>query len=278
MLVDTIIPAKNQIEDELWVSMNEWTILKQSPPNILVVDSGKGSLNTLGLALQFVKAMNGKLSVLGWTDELTDESRMNFKNRIADANLSNAELHLRSGKLVEQIEVHRSGALFELIILPRRINKKNKSLDAALTVCLENADIPVLIAGESLTWPVRRMLVCTRAGEPGKNDIRYGGRLARYFRSEISLLHVTPETGSLSPRIEKHLQLGAASLAQLGIKSEALIRSGQPVPEILIEEKKHDLVVIGGHGPTFRSIIGADDITMQIINHSQKPILIIPNE
>ena len=279
VLVDTVVPAHFSLpEQDLCVSLSGWTILHQSPPRVLVVDTGAGTNTTLILAKLLAEKMNGSVSVLGWAHETSDELRDTFKRRLDQAGLPGAELHVRSGALSDQIELHRAGALFDLAILPRRLHPRGKPMEPALVSFLENADIPVLLAGDFDTSSIQRMLICTRAGEPGKDDIGLGGRFARHLGATVTLLHVMRGTGDPPLRIRRHLQHGVASLAALEVPGAIRLRSGQPVEEILREEKEHDLIVIGGHGPQSKSAFGADDIALQIMIQARNPVLVIPVE
>jgi sulfate/thiosulfate transport system ATP-binding protein len=279
ILVDVIAPAQiAQREQELWISLTGWTILQQSPPRVLAVDANETASATLVLAKHFADAMNGSVSVLGWAHLKSDDLKDKLKRRMDEAGLAGAELNVRSGKLAEQIELHRAGLLFDLAVLPRHLHARGGTIDPAILSFLENADIPVLLTGESSTNVIKQILICTRAGESGKNDIRLGGRFARHLGATVTLLHVTRGTGDPPRQIHNHLQHGVCSLAGMEVSSQIRIRSGQPVEEILAEAKDHDLIVIGGHGPQVRSLFGVDDVAMGIMNHARNPVLVIPVE
>jgi nucleotide-binding universal stress UspA family protein len=279
LLVDMVAPAQlAELEQELWVKVAGWTILEQSPPRILAVATDEGAPATLDLAKRFAEAMDGSVSVLGWAKTKSDEIKEKFKHRIVEVGLAGADLHVRSGTLAEQIELHRAGVLFDLAVLPRHLHSRGGTIDPTIVSFLENADIPVLLAGEANTGGVHRMLICTRAGEPGKNDIRLGGRFARHLGATVTLLHVTLAAGDPPRRIQNHLQHGLSSLAGMEVPAQIRIRSGQPTEEILAEARDHDVIVIGGHGPQFHSVFGADDVAMQIMSHARNPVLVIPVE
>jgi nucleotide-binding universal stress UspA family protein len=123
------------------------------------------------------------------------------------------------------------------------------------------------------------MLICTRAGEPGKSDIRIGGRLARYLGAQVTLLHVT-RPGLQPPRlVRRHLEQASATLSALEVPNEILTRAdANPAEAILAEASSHDLIVIGGHGPQVRSVFARDDITLQVQTRARCPVLIVPAE
>ena len=83
-------------------------------------------------------------------------------------------MHTGNGTLAQQIMTQCSNALFESVILPRSLKRSGSSLDPDVIAFLEGADIPVLVA-VSGNGRFSRVLICTRAGEPGKSDIRHGG-------------------------------------------------------------------------------------------------------
>jgi sulfate transport system ATP-binding protein len=279
ILVDTVVPAEfSAQESDLWVGLRGWTILQQAPPRVLVVDVGAGTRAPLNLAHRLTRSMNGSVSVLGWVHEISEEQREAIKRRMNESGLADAELHMRSGRLPEQIELHRAGALFHLAVLPRRLHDHRKAVDSGLISFLETADIPVLVAGPSDPKTLQRVLICTRAGEPGKHDIRLGGRFARHLDAKVTLLYVTRGSADPPPRIQRHLHQGIASLAALDVRGEIRIGHGQPIEEILRQGKEHDLVVIGGHGPQSRSVFGPDNVTIQVLNRARKPVLVIPAE
>jgi len=56
--------------------------------------------------------------------------------------------------------------------------------------------------------------------------------------------------------------------------------SPTPLEGILMEAREgdYDLVVVGGHGPRTRSIRARDDITLQILDSLNRPVLVVPEE
>ncbi len=95
-----------------------------------------------------------------------------------------------------------------------------------------------------------RVLICVAAGEPGKDDVSFTGRLARHLGADVTLLSVLPkEQGhpQVRTRTERFLEAGVRTLAVLGVTAEAKIRSGVVRDEILAEatEGGYDLLVLG---------------------------------
>ena len=119
---------------------------------------------------------------------------------------------------------------------------------------------------------IERILICTRAGEPGKIDVHIGGRLARFLGATVTLLYVTAESAKPSLLARAHLEKASATLRGLEVANEIRIRpAATPIEGILREAAEHDLIVVGGHGPKSRSILGADDVTLQVLTRADRP-------
>ena len=160
---------------------------------------------------------------------------------------------------------------FELVSLTLRDQHRN--------VCmLEHADIPVLVAkGDRQT--LKRVLICTAAGEPGKSDVRVGGRLARMLGAEVTLLFVTRESEGPDSLTRSHLDRASATLRAQDVASQVRVRfADTPLAGILEEAKDgdHDLIVIGSHGPRSRSLFALNDVTLQVLSTADRSVLVVP--
>lgn len=279
LLIDVLVPTDGIPKDrELWVTLRGWTILQQAPPRLLAIATGKGSVHTLEATRLLAESMGASVSVLGWVADETRDSKETFEQLVRDAGLPpETDVQLRSGKLSDLIQVHRAGILFDAVLLPRPVDPHGRIREGIILSVLESADVPVLVVGEA-PRPVRRILICTRGGEPGKRDIRFGGRLARHMGATVTLLHVAPASHQPPARIKAHLEKAAASLAGMEVKHEIRLRNGEVVEEILRENQEHDLLVIGGHGPPARTFFREHDVTMQLVEGTRNPVLIIPSE
>jgi nucleotide-binding universal stress UspA family protein len=125
-----------------------------------------------------------------------------------------------------------------------------------------------------------RMLICVAAGEPGKDDVRFAGRLARHLGAEVTLLTVLPAGSDHTvarDRVERFLAAGARTLRTLGVAARTVIRAGPVHTEILAEMAAggHDLLVLGaplagrGRG-MFAGVVG--ELVSSATNH---PVLIV---
>jgi nucleotide-binding universal stress UspA family protein len=149
--------------------------------------------------------------------------------------------------------------------------------DAVLLKLMECCTVPVLVL-RHMPDELRRVLICTAAGEPGKCDIREGGKLARRLKASVILLHVRP-TGSrdISLTAKAHLERAAATLRGLDLAGSVKIReAASPAEGILTEAREgaHDLIVAGV--PSTGSRSHSEDITFRVLNGTQLAVLVVP--
>jgi nucleotide-binding universal stress UspA family protein len=143
---------------------------------------------------------------------------------------------------------------------------------------LAHADVPVLVVKGERTQ-IERVLICTAAGEPGKSDVREGGRLARRLGAAVTLLYVAREPGELSPVTQNHLDRAAATLKSMDVEANVQIkRAPTPVAGIMSEAREgdHDLIVIGAHGPRSRTRFKLNDVMLQVLSTADRHVLVVP--
>ncbi len=136
-----------------------------------------------------------------------------------------------------------------------------------------------------------RFLVCAGAGEPGKEDVLFAGRLARHLGAEATLLTVIrPGDDRDAGLVERFLDRGARTLARLGVKARGATRTGEPEGEIRAEMdgggaggggggggggSGYDLVVLGaplegsGGGIELSGLVG------RLLATADRPFLIV---
>ena len=91
-----------------------------------------------------------------------------------------------------------------------------------------------------------RLLICSDGADPADKPARLGGLVARACKADVVLLGVVEQ-----PKDEEPLSAALASeaklLAEFKVKPEILVRSGEPIEQILQETSanKYDLVVVG---------------------------------
>jgi nucleotide-binding universal stress UspA family protein len=282
LFVDAAVPSGLAFPTaEVWVSLNGWTILEQAPPRMLAVDAVVGPSFTLPFARLLSESMKGSVTVMGFaeTTDASEDLRAAFKSRIADAGMQPSDVHIRSGDFAPQLAAECAGSLFEMIILPPRFDPDaSRAIEPAVIAAVERPDIATFVLQGECT-SIRRILICTRAGEPGKTDVRFGGRLARHLGATVTLLYITTGTAEASTFARAHLEKASTTLRGLEVANEIRIVSARtPAEGIVRAAADHDVIVLGGHGPTSRSIFAADDVTMQVLLRANRPVLVVPAE
>lgn len=293
LLVDAAFPSEVVIDgQEMWVGLRSWTILDKPDPHLLVCDPGEGRMGQLALTRLLAERLQARTTVLAVAED-PDEAeplRSRLAERVEAAELSGAVLRVRFGKPAEQIATEQAQSLYEMLIMTPRSRQKSaarrlvfesraiaRHLGDTLMTVLQHAHVPVLVArGERSE--VRRVLICTAAGEPGKNDVREGGRLARRLGATVTLLYVSRGPG-VNALTSSHLDRAAATLKSIDVNAEVRIRSAPtPVDGIISEivEGDHDLIVIGAHGPRSRSRFKLNDVMLQILSIADRHVLVVP--
>ncbi|MBA3943854.1 MAG: ATP-binding cassette domain-containing protein [Herpetosiphonaceae bacterium] len=115
--------------------------------------------------------------------------------------------------------------------------------------CLQAGEHHLLLVPSAQPTPTR-ILICVSSGEPGKEDVRFTGRLARHLGAEVTLMSVITDTRNpdqAKQRAERFLEAGVRTLGLLGVQAHTLVRSGAVRDTITAEmaSGNHDLLVLG---------------------------------
>jgi sulfate transport system ATP-binding protein len=274
-LLDADVSGETAIPERPWVHLKEWRILRRPPPRLLACSPARGTKAPVALARQVASAIRGTAVLLAVAAESEDSDRAAAepKGSVEEA----LEVHVRSGNPAEAILQEQSEFFYELLVVstPRKISRGEPGAQRLLAT----SATPMLF-GRMGRDAFRRILICTAVGEPGKSTVRFGGWLAFRLRAEARLLHVCrPGEGTASPVVRSHLEAGIATLRTLEVPGVPIVRpSHAPLEGILAEadEWDADVVVIGGHGPLSRSITARDDVTLQMLARSERPVVVVP--
>ncbi len=77
--------------------------------------------------------------------------------------------------------------------------------------------------------------------------------------------------------VERHLEEGARTLLNQGIRTEVCVRRGPVIDEILAEasEGDHDIIVVGSHMPRAAARLPAPDLASEILARTDRPVLLV---
>ena len=277
VLLDVAVPAHaSPPGGRPWVVLQQWHILRQPTPRLLVCDEGEGIAPALELAGQIVRSLGGMITVLGVAEDerQQDALRESLTRRAAEAGLTDASVRVRRGDAAEQIAHEQTDSPYDFVVVGAAEIESLRSIRRSESVAeklLSSLRIPLLSARGRPKKP-ESILICTAVGEPGKSDIRAGGWLARRLGATATLLHVLKPDEAAQPLVLAHLERGVATLRELGVASRYSVRPAEgPTEGILAElsERPHDLVVIGA-GPD------GSGLTRRLLRECGRPILVVP--
>ena len=291
LLIDAALTSEEKLNGEqLWVGLRGWTILEQPHPHLLVCDSGEGTLAPLTLTKSLADTLGAPTTVLAVAENQKASEAMRHKltERQQNTGLTEATPSFRYGNVAEQIAAEQAESLYDFLVMtssgkaPRLAVRKSipQLVGKTLLSVLSQADIPVLIVkGERKE--VKRLLICTAAGEPGKSDIWVGGRLARRLNAEATLFFVAIESDEVDTLTRRHLDRGAATLRSLGVNYQVHVREAQTPIEGIVAEMKagdYDLIVIGSQSNGLRSLLKYNKVMLQVVVEADRPVMVVPTD
>ncbi len=265
--------------ERVWVGLRAYHVLEPSGLRLLVLGACSEDPATeqgvrLGHAMQ---AQGTLLSVVPSSEWGTAAHAAldALRHRWPEAQVPQMEVRVRVGDPVGEVLEEIQEGHFELVVAGRSADGTIGSLARAV---LEQLRVPVLLVGA----PRREFgsaLICTAAGEPGKSDVRFGGRLALRLGSEVTVLHVHREDDpSGRARAERHLEASRATLEALGLTVKTAIGAPPAVERILqvARSEDHDLMVIGAPAPRSSSQLWGHDVASRIVARAERPVLVVP--
>lgn len=292
-LIDAALPSESAVGgNELWVGLGSWTILSAPGSHLLVCDSGEGSTTPLAITSFIAERLRGQTTALA-VAEKPDEAealQLRLSERAQAAGLPDAALRVRFGNAAEQIATEQAASLYEMLVMSARPRSKTprlpvlesraltRQIGKTLMTVLRHSDVPVLVAKGDRT-KIERVMICTAAGEPGKSDVREGGRLARRLGAKVTLVYVNVGPGDVSPLTRSHLDRAAATLKATDVEADVRIRNApSAIAGILSEAREgdHDLIVIGAHGP--RTRIRFNDVMLQVLATVDQHVMVVPSD
>jgi sulfate transport system ATP-binding protein len=278
-------------EQTVWIGLRSFHVLPRLARRLLLwTDGSPAAEEALRLGAALARRIGASTTVLCVAANEMFAQRLLARTResLADANPAPTLTSVR-GDSVGEVLAELARNPYDLVVAPGRRDGD----DAAGAVGEEiarRAGVSVLVA----TRPhiaLRRFLLCTAAGEPGKMDVAFGAQLARRTDAHATLLYVdgpgpsAPQANgarlALEPSrrtrawIERHLEQGLHTLLGQGIRAEMKVRRGPVVEEILAEaaEGDFDIVVIGGH--VARTRPDERNLALEILARADRPVLVV---
>jgi nucleotide-binding universal stress UspA family protein len=120
-----------------------------------------------------------------------------------------------------------------------------------------------------------RILICSDGTDPADHPARLGGLLAGPCQAETTLLGII-ETADNEEPLRKALQAEAEMLRGLGVAPEIVVRTGDPIRQILEQTSgsEYDLVVIGARRTEGTGSYRRSEKTYEVIKAIKPPVLV----
>jgi nucleotide-binding universal stress UspA family protein len=278
-----------QLDQSLWIGVRDYHVLNPTGLKILICcEDTPGGEAALAFGARLAEAASGPTTLLTVVDrgEVLNDARETLEawNRKYFPTLGHSvETRIRQGSSAHEILMEAQDGHHEIVLLGRQresISPDSRGLGSTTRQVLNLAAVPVLLVKDPRPR-IDRILICTAVGEPGKADVRFGGRLARRTGAAATVLHVRrPKSAPRELKfIERHLQQAQRSLEALNVKSETKIKEGLPPLEGILKEADHgdyDLIVIGAPSPRYFHQVRWSDLATQIVAGTSRPVLIVP--
>ncbi|MGE5233472.1 MAG: ATP-binding cassette domain-containing protein [Acidobacteriota bacterium] len=259
---------------EAWVVVRGGHVL--DPPRSRILLCTRGGGGPFALARRLQAALDGVVDVLALAESADEVAGLEaaLAQRAAAEDLDAAAVRVRVAELGRGVEAEQGGG-WDLIIA--RWPDPPLGSPRLLREVLRSARAPVLLVRGDRS-EITRVLICTAVGEPGKSDVRIGGRLARRLGASATLFHAALPDGPPSELVRLHLERGLATLRTLEVPGKTRVRESEEAADAIVAEARegeYDLVVIGR--PRSLGAAGARSV-LRLLGETGRSLLIVPPE
>ncbi len=124
-----------------------------------------------------------------------------------------------------------------------------------------------------------RLLICSDGSDPADNPTRLGGLIGGACQSATTLLGIA-ETESDEGPLRQALESEAEMLREMKVSPEIVVRSGEPIRQILAETttNEYDLAVIGARRKGSGGMYWRPEKTYEVIKAVPPPVLVAIGE
>ncbi len=278
-----------QIAEVRWVALSRYHVLDPSGLRFLIViDKLQKSGTAFAVGVQILSAAHGSATLLAVLpgDESGDKVREGVDALRALAGTRKElklESKIRQGTVPKEVLREVQESYVDLVVLERHAHDDDagrRRLAQLVRRILAYGGAPVLLSGKESREALKRILICTAGGEPGKSDVRFAARIARHLSARATVFHVLPEDPADFEvnRVKRHLSQAQDLLSVYNVESEVKIGHGVPVDAILAEVRSspYDLLVIGASWSRAQFHYRSNDFEQQMIESIDQAVLIVP--
>src|SRR5436853_3067845 len=124
-----------------------------------------------------------------------------------------------------------------------------------------------------------RILICSDGTDPADKPVLLGGLVAAPTKAETTLLGIVELSGDEQP-LRAALESEAAKLRRFGVSPELVVRTGEPIREILHQttEAAYDLTIIGARRKGNTGLYWRAGKTYEVIKAIPTPVLLATGE
>jgi sulfate transport system ATP-binding protein len=275
-----------KVDETRWLGVERFHVLQPSSVRVLaVVQQGVPSTAGIELAGKIALASHGAMGLAAAIPTVAERPRAEELLAKMSAALPIAadqriEGRVRIGSEADEIAIESQRGYYDIVTLSRPGPGEHGEMFEDLVrhiTCI--ARVPVLLALEPRD-PIKKILICTAGGEPGKGDVSIAARIARHTDAAVCVFsvrrdHASPEQVE---RVKRHLNQARATLDALSIPAEVKI-GAEPVLEQIVleaEEGKYDIVVIGASGFSLDVRRRFHDLSSRLVAALKVPVMIVP--
>jgi nucleotide-binding universal stress UspA family protein len=120
-----------------------------------------------------------------------------------------------------------------------------------------------------------RILICSDGTDPADKPVRLGGLVAGPCQAETTLLGIAEVADDEAP-LRAALESEAEKLRGFGVSPELVVRTGEPIREILHEttSKQYDLTIIGAERKGTTGLYWRAEKSSEVIKAIPSPVLL----
>lgn len=236
-----------RLGDDVWVGVRRMHALPHPGMHFLLLSDGSPAAHTaLTVGGRMARLAQARITLLGYG---SNRDRLQRHLREASEQMGSAPIpittRIATDPLAEAVVRESQHQPCDLIVLG---TAPQADLDVVERL-LQVGDHHLLLIRQ-MQAPPTRILVCVKGGEPGKETIRFAGRLVRHLAASATLLAVTP-AADMTSQVQEHttrfLAAGTHTLAVLGVPAQTLIRIGDVGEQIRAELQTghYDMLVVG---------------------------------
>lgn len=281
----SIAGLSHGLAERVWLGIRAFHVLQPFGLKVLIGLTGETArTSAVEFGSMLASAARGAAAILKVSDDQNQIAERKSLEALQKVLVGNEALRLeakvRVGEIEREFVSETQEGFYEVVILDRpRRGEGWVGLESPAREILDEVGVPVLLVAQPRSR-LDRILICTAGGEPGRTDVRVGGRIARQTGAAVTLMHVFRAGSSKESRerVTRHLEGAQSSLYLLGIESSILVREEPTITGIVeeVERGDFDLLVIGSPPPRAPGAVRSADFSREIVSRVDRPVLIVP--